>query len=68
MSKSSRFMIQPQFMESQVSGNMKEIKFNQAASNEQGNSGSSKLIPNIILPPAPLEARLTPGDMNSKNT
>jgi hypothetical protein len=45
MTNSSKFMIKPQSIQSQASGNMNEIKFIQAAANEQGNSGSSKLVP-----------------------
>jgi hypothetical protein len=45
MTKSSQFMIQPQSLQSQGSCYLNEIKIIQAASNEQGNSGSSKHVP-----------------------
>lgn len=38
-------MIRAQSIQSQGSGNINEMKFIQAASNEQGNSGTSKKIP-----------------------
>ena len=65
--KSSHFMIQPQSIQSQGSGNINEIKFIQAASNEQGNSGTSKNVPQIPLPPRPLEIQL-PDENNVRNT
>ena len=43
--KSSQFMIRAQSIQSQGSGKINEMKFIQAASNEQGNSGTSKNVP-----------------------
>ena len=61
-------MIQPQSLQSQGSCYLNEIKIIQAASNEQGNSGSSKHVPQVALPPKPLEIEIPAGDINARNT